>query len=493
MNRREFLLATLASGLFTSLGCETDSDTGLALPSGDSGARDLSKLTRLARFAQITDTHVVDTESPARFPQAAAITRSAWRPWEAYSAQIVDGMIRTVNRMHASGRSIDFLLHTGDGCDNAQYNELAWLLDILDGRVINPLSGPDDRPAEARPASTMDPYAEFRTAGLYRTGVHGQLPSIPWYAISGNHDNFAIGTLPFFDQPFGGRVAPLPLQPRPGLLLPIVFDPTASIAYGNVTPNNPGPPAILEIPHYIQPNADRSYFNKPDFVARMFDTVTGPAGHGMTEPDSPTWYSVSPAPGVRLIGLDTADPAHRLPMFIYSEGAISAAQADFLRTELAAARDRDEIVIIATHHPSGALQEILGTALTMDAFQSLLREYPNVALHICGHTHNNRVTDRGGYLEIETCSTIDLPQEGRLIEVYRNERTGEATIAYEMFSHVNDALPPLGDDPLRDLRAQALAIAEADAETMARQKVYDESRADPRGRPADRAGIGKLR
>jgi 3',5'-cyclic AMP phosphodiesterase CpdA len=492
MNRREFLIATLASGLVSSIGCETTSDTGTALPSRDSAAFDAAGLTRLARFAQITDTHVVDDESPARFAQAAFITRGAWRPWEAYSAQIVDGMIRTVNRIHASGRSIDFLLHTGDGCDNAQYNEIGWLLSVLDGGLINPLSGPDDRPADARPTSTMDPYAVFLAAGLYRTGVHGSLPSIPWYAIVGNHESFAVGTLPFFDQPLGGRVAPLPLQPRPGILLPVVFDPTSSTAYGNVTPNNPGPPCILEIPHYIQPNADRLYFNKPDFVARLFDTVTGPVGHGMTAPDGPTCYSVSPAPGVRLIGLDTADPTPKLPTFIYSEGSISATQADFLRAELAAADGRDEVVIVATHHHSGTLQEILGTALTTDAFQSLLREHSNVVLHICGHSHRNRVTDRGGYLEIETCSTIDLPQEGRLIELYRNDRTGEVTIAYEMFSHVNDALPPLGADPLRDLRAQALAIAEADAGATARQKLYDDSGTDPRGGPADRAGVRKM-
>ncbi|HVP12237.1 MAG TPA: metallophosphoesterase [Phycisphaerae bacterium] len=493
MNRREFLLATLASGLVPGLGCGTGTDAGIELPSSESAGIDLTGLIRLARFAQISDTHVVDTESPARFAQAQFITRGAWRPWEAYATQIVDGMIRTVNRIHASGRPVDFLLHTGDGCDNTQSNELGWLLGILDGASINPLSGPDDRPESARPAPTMDPYAPFPAAGLYRTGVHGELPSIPWYALSGNHDSFALGTLPFFDQLFGGRIAPLPLPRRPGLLLPVVLDPTASTAYGNVTPNDPGPPCILEIPHYIQPNPNRAFFNKPDFVKAMFNTVTGPAGHGMSDPNGPTWYSVSPAPGLRLIGLDTADPALKLPTFIYSEGAISAAQADFLRTELAAARDRNEVVIVATHHPSDSLQPTLGSALTPEAFRSLLNEHANVVLHVCGHTHRNRVTDRGGYLEIETCSTIDLPQEGRLIEVYRNDQTGETAVTYEMFSHIDDVLPPLGDDPLRDLRAAAMAIAAADPGASIRQKLYDESGSDPKGRQVDRAAVKRMR
>ncbi len=493
MNRREFLRATLASGLLSGLGCETAIDLGIELPDRESPKGDVSGLTLLARFAQITDTHVVDTESPARFAQAQFISRSAWRPWEAYAAQIVDGLIRTVNRIHASGRPIDFLLHTGDGCDNAQCNELARLLNLLDGALINPLSGPDDRPENARPAPGMDPYAAFPAAGLYRTGIHGDRTSIPWYALSGNHDNFACGVLPFFDQLFGARIAPLPLQPRPGVVLPVVFDPTTSTAYGNVTPNSPGPPCVFNTPHYIQPNPDRAFFNKADFVQALFRTVAEPAGHGMADPTGPTWYSVSPSPGLRLIGMDTADPAHKIPAFFYVEGAVSAAQADFLRDELAAARDRDEIVVVATHHPSNSLQGILGTALTPDAFRSLLNGHPNVVLHICGHTHRNRVTDRGGYLEIETCSTIDLPQEGRLVELYRDEQSGKVTIAYEMFSHINDALPPLGGDPLRDLRVQAVATAAADPGALVRQKLYDESGSDPRGRQADRVAIRKTR
>ena len=493
MNRREFLLATLASGLLSSLRCQTATDTGIALPSDESTAFDTTGLTRLARFAQITDTHVVDTESPARFAQAAFVTPSAWRPWEAYATQIVDGMIRTVNRIHASGRSVDFLLHTSDGCDNAQSNELAWLLGLLDGALINPLSGPDDRPADARPPTLMDPYAAFLPAGLYRNDIHGNLPSIPWYALSGNHDSFSCGVLPFFDQPGGGRIAPLPLQPRPGIVLPVVLDPTASTAYGNVTPNDPGPPCVFDIPRALQPNAGRAYFNKPDFVGAMFGTVTGPAGHGIASADGPTWYSTSPVPGLRLIGLDTADPPIKLPTFFYSEAAITAAQADFLRSELAAADDRGEVVVVATHHPSDALQQNLGSALTPETFRSLLHEHASVVLHICGHSHRNRVTDRGGYLEIETCSTIDLPQEGRLIELYRDDQTGQVTIAYEMFSHINDTLPPLGEDPLRNLRAQALAIAQADPGASVRQKLYDESGADPRGSAVDRAAVQKIR
>lgn len=473
MNRREFLRAAMAGGLVTQWAC--DQDVGLRLPARTSSGFDAAGLTRLARFAHITDTHLTDTLSPARFCGGQIVTRSAWRPWEASSGQIVDGIIRAINRIHASGRTVDFVLHTGDGCDNAQSNELAWLLAILDGRPVNPLSGPDDRTADAKPIVTLDPYAAFLPQGLYRQGVHGPMGSIPWYGLIGNHDTSCIGVLPIFNQPGGGRTAPVPLQPRPGIVLPVVFDPEASLAYGNVTPAEPGPPPLFQTPRYLQPNPDRRFFTKTDFKARFFDTESGPAGHGMSDPSGPTWFSISPAAGLRIIGLDSSDPTLTLPNTIYVDGAMSAAQVDFLRAELDAARARDELVVVATHHPSSHLQYVLTSVIGPDAFRAMLAEYTNVVAHLCGHEHVNRVIDRGSYLEILTCSTIDLPQEGRLLEIYRDSQTGEAAIAYEMFSHDDDSLPELGNDPLRGLRLAARATAEADAGTsagVARHKLF---------------------
>ena len=473
MNRREFLRAAVAGGLASQLAC--DQDTGLRLPSRISNAFDTAGLTRLARFAHISDTHLTDTLSPARFCGGQIVTRSAWRPWEATSGQIVDGIVRTINRIHASGRSVDFVLHTGDGCDNAQSNELAWLLAILDGRPVSPLSGPDDRAAGSKPIVSLDPYAVFQPQGLYRQGVHGLLASIPWYGLIGNHDTSCIGVLPIFNQPGGGRTAPVPLQPRPGIVLPVVFDPEASLAYGNVTPAEPGPPPLFQTPRHLQANPDRRFFSKPDFKSHLFNTLTGPTGHGLSDVGGPTWFSLSPTPGLRIIGLDSSDPTLTLPNTIYVDAAMTAAQVAFLRTELDAALSRDEIVIVATHHPSSHLQYALTSVIGPEAFRALLSEYTNVVAHLCGHEHVNRVIDRGSYLEILTCATIDLPQEGRLLEVYRDPRTGAAAIAYEMFSHIDDTLPALGDDPLRDLRVAARVSADADSGTTAgaaRRKLF---------------------
>jgi 3',5'-cyclic AMP phosphodiesterase CpdA len=477
--RRELLAIGLSAALAGLTGCLPATDLAPQLPAEESGTLDLAGFTLVARLAQVTDTHVVDTLSPARFAGLHDITLSAWRPYEAYATQLLDGAIRTVNRIHASGRQIDFLLHTGDACDNAQGNELRWVLGILDGDEINPLSGPDDRPADQRPDPTLDPYAAFQAQGLYQTGRHGDLPSIPWYALVGNHDAYAIGVLPIFESRTGHRTAPLPWDTRPGLLLPVRFDPVGSVAYGNCTPADPGPPALFEAPRHVVPNPERAYFSKAEYRQALL-------------PTDQTWYSVSPVAGLRLIGLDTTDRTAKSPGYFYDLGALSQAQLAFLRDELDAATARGEIVIVATHHPSGALEPLEGSEVTPDEFRAVLRACPSVVAHICGHTHRNRVTDHGSYLEIETCSTLDLPQEGRLVEIWR-AADGRVAVVYEMFSAADNPLPVLGDDPLHALRAQAHALALRDKTAPLRQQRHDPTGGDPYGGAADRAGVVFLR
>jgi 3',5'-cyclic AMP phosphodiesterase CpdA len=460
-------------------------DPGALLPAEQNEAESLDGLTLVARFVHVTDTHVIDTESPARFPGAQALVKAAWRPYEAYSMQLLDGIIRAVNRMHAAGTRIDFLLHTGDACDNAQSNELQWFQQIMTGGTVNPLSGPDDRSPDQRPPPELDPYAPFAAQGLYQAGVHGPEPTIPWYVVFGNHDVYAIGVFPFFETEPGHLEAPLPLSGRPGIALPTWLDPLASYAHGPVTPADPGPPRLLEPLTYVRPNAERAYFQKAGYVATMLAASGQPPGHGFAAPAWPAWYSVTPAPGLRLIGLDTTDRTVQLPAQICYQGAISQAQFDFLRSELDAAAARGELVIVAGHHPSQTIRPDLGVEVAGDELRDLLKQYPNVILHLAGHLHRNRVIDRGGYFEMETCSTLDLPQEARLIEVWRDPAGTRIAISYRMFTHdESDAT-----DELLPLREAARAIALADKDAALRQAQRDPGCTDPRGRPADREGV----
>ena len=194
-------------------------------------------------------------------------------------------------------------------------------------------------------------------------------------------------------------------------------------------------------------------------------SIGDPLGHGFTadHPDR-TWYSASPVPGLRLITLNSSTPAFEQPEFAFSEGAISYEQRLFLERELQRAQAPDEWVIVATHHPSSTLELIYGTSLGPQTFRSLLNKYPCVKLRLAGHLHANVVTDRGGYREIVTSSMLDAPQQGRVIEIWR-DASGEAQLRYWMFSHLDAIDPPddsqaaLFDDPLMLLRRKAAELA----------------------------------
>ncbi len=463
----------------------------------------------IARFVHITDEHVVDEESPARFTMLAHGISTAWRPQESYSTQLLDGTIRAINALHETGMRIDFVLSGGDTVDNVQSNEVSWFLTAFDGGLVDPLSGVDDRPEAERGPVLLDPNAPFEAEGLYRSGLHGDLPSIPWYAVPGNHDRFATGIFPLVRRLDGGLLAPLPgNQGRIGAVLPSVLVPEGAISYGRITPARPGPPdvGLFEI---VTPNPDRRYLGMGEIVDRYWHTATGPAGHGFQQP-SRTWFSVSPVPGLRVIGLDTSAWSFTAPGSFCDGGVIGAEQAEFLRGELARGEAAGDVIVVLTHHPSSALLAGPGAGLTGNELRAMLNACPAVVAHLAGHNHRNRVWDRGGYVEIETSSVIDWPQEARLIEIWRVD--GGTELRYSVFSHLyegaafetlaNDRLPGGGsgavvfDDPYLPMRHVAAELAREHAATFGLLGRTHNGELLPEDRPeqaSDRDGCIRLR
>ena len=65
-------------------------------------------------------------------------------------------------------------------------------------------------------------------------------------------------------------------------------------------------------------------------------------------------------------------------------------------------------------------------------------------MHLAGHTHVHRAEVVPGphpYIEIETASIIDYPQEGRLLDIYYNTVTETIRVESEIFSHMDDPTP----------------------------------------------------
>ncbi|MCX6267677.1 MAG: TIGR03768 family metallophosphoesterase, partial [Bacteroidetes bacterium] len=154
------------------------------MPAGYTGAS-VTHSARLLNFFTITDIHITDEQTPA----SAIYFGYKGNLIGAYSAtcmlttRVLDAAVRTVNLIHKE-KAFDFGLSLGDACNNTQYNELRWYIDILDGKWIDPDSGIKDDPIPEPNNDYQDP---FQAQGLDN--------SIPWYQTLGNHDHFWTGLL----------------------------------------------------------------------------------------------------------------------------------------------------------------------------------------------------------------------------------------------------------------------------------------------------------
>lgn len=123
-------------------------------------------VARLLSFFTITDIHIADKESPAQplyvgwiAESGADYNTSAYSPVVLASTQVLDAAVQTINAVHKTA-PFDFGISLGDACNNTQYNELRWYLDVIDGKVITPSSGANIG------AATIDYQKQYKAAGL---------------------------------------------------------------------------------------------------------------------------------------------------------------------------------------------------------------------------------------------------------------------------------------------------------------------------------------
>src|SRR3954463_4640080 len=90
----------------------------------------------LSAFAQFTDLHITDAESPARFEYLHSFIGSAHRPQEALGTVATSALVERVNSVRQgpfTGRPFDLMVTTGDNTDNHELIELDWFLKVLNG------------------------------------------------------------------------------------------------------------------------------------------------------------------------------------------------------------------------------------------------------------------------------------------------------------------------------------------------------------------------
>jgi hypothetical protein len=324
----------------------------------------------LATFAQITDAHIRDEESPARAPfldRYGEPFESTFRPHEALAPHVLAATTRALNRERPQTVFV-----TGDLIDNAQANELEQARAILDGGTVRPDTGtrgyrgvqeesnPDplyyrpDLDAPRHPGLLDEAQRPFKTPGL----------RMPWHAIAGNHDVLVAGIVAWTEGirrvAVGGELVTT-LDPR--------FRPSEADRADPLTSLTRAATRDVQVP----PDPARRPATVPFLDDRTVELGTG----------------------VRAILVNTSRPRGG------SGAKITGAQLRRLERELRGAGR----AIVLSHHrlPDPAL--------------ALLDRSPNVVAAISGHGHRNRIEPRGRYWTISTASLIDFPQQARMFRL----------------------------------------------------------------------------
>jgi 3',5'-cyclic AMP phosphodiesterase CpdA len=514
----------------------------------------------LLRFVHLTDDHIIDDDGQL-LNGASALDplytsfESAQRFQEEYSDEVLNDLISALNNCHAQYPA-EFAIVTGDSADLTTVAETRRFIDNLDGRFDQmsafeeacALALGTDAPAEQIDLSctrftgrgtadtqTIDPDIEDPAYQFLPTRTVLQVQNTQQAATSGRAADGSV-------DPARQTVTRSPGLPEilrcddgaDGCINQTIAMPWF-VAFGNHDGYTRGTVAAdVPLNEVSQLTGRRYMFGQRDFIQEFFKSSSQPLGHGFgfvdtarleDEDDRNDGYYAFDAgeQRFRMIVLNTIidgrDPRVPTAMlrnpFALSDGSLDLAQFEWLKTELAAAHLKQQLVMVFSHHPDltfaeyGMFADLLTLEVSAIELNAELASWPNMIAWVAGHTHVHRVRafavddgvgsngeisapvsdchgqHCGGFWQIETASLIDHPQQQRLIEVFDNG-DGSGTIRGPVLSHslTNPQRLAAADDRcalyLTDPAAVQAAISEANLDALCTQGGQRE------GRPEDR-------
>lgn len=416
----------------------------------------------LLTVAHLSDIHVCDAQSPARVefldrwadpdsPVRDTIGEvGTYRAQEMLTAQVAEAMVQAVNAVTAGpvgGSAIEFAIATGDNIDNAQANELAWYLTLLEGGTVCADSGDRSRyegvadgdcfderfwhPDTAQPDRARSRYGFPHVAGLLdavRAPFEAAGLAMPWLAVHGNHDRMLQGTVPAL-----GALGKAAVGTTKPIALPAGISDDAIVRLiDGLDDCDPDALSMLREAQTRPVTADvrRRIISREEFVAAHFVAGARPFGHGFGADRRP-FYRYDHGRATLLV-LDTVNRHGGW------QGSLDVEQFAWLESELSDADAERRYVVLASHHPldtlvndrvtDGASRRVLGPELG-----AMLADHRCLVLWLNGHTHHTAVIPRGTWWEVTAPSLIDWPQQARIVELLRGG--GSLTVAATMLDH----------------------------------------------------------